>query len=636
MPRLVWLGRFRPLLLISLFYLFLSLLLRLILWKFFGTHAEISLMDIPAVLATGLVNDAVVLIFLNLPASIYLTLLPDRFVKRGWHHICFGLLLFISLFSLLYLAGVEFFFFKEFDARFNLVAVDYLIYPHEVFVNIWESYPVGRIILFDAVVAGLVLSWLWTKVTPAFQISTRFRQRLLVLTCHLLLLGPALLVSTDSLDFSTNRVSKELTHNGISSLFRSFRTNHLDYNAYYRTLDKPKAFQLVRSELNGDGVFISKDQENLARKHATRPNGLGRLNVVVIVEESFSASFSRTLGGSKDLTPNFDRLSKEGMLFTRAYASGTRTVRGLEAISTSFPPIPSEAILKRPGNEHIANWGQIMQDNGYHTSFLYGGYGTFDNMNYFFSNNGFAISDRTDITDPEFTNIWGVSDGDLFRHAQSYYDNIFYKKQPFFSIIMTTSNHSPYSFPKSLPGIPSEGGGRKAGVRYADYALGQFLKQARHHPWFERTLFVIVADHCARVYGRAEIPVATYHIPLMFYAPGKVPAAHVDRPIGQVDIAPTILGMLGLSYTAPFYGQDVLKDNHEPEKHPLFLNHNHDVAMLVGDHLAVLGLQKSAHLYRYDRDLKTMTQLSDNPQMFDRAAAIYQTAFDLFSQHRYQ
>jgi phosphoglycerol transferase MdoB-like AlkP superfamily enzyme len=636
MSRFPWLGRFRPLLLISLFYLSLSLLLRLILWKFFGTHAEVSWADIPTILATGLVNDAVVLIFLNLPASIYLTLLPDRFVKRRWHLVFFGMLLFISLFSILYLAGVEFFFFQEFDARFNLVAVDYLIYPHEVFVNIWESYPVGRIILFDAVVAGLILSRLWSKITPVFQISTRFRQRFLVLTCHLLLLGPALLLSTDSLDLSANRVSRELAHNGVSSLFRSFRTNHLDYNAYYRTLDKPKAFQLVRSELNGDGAFISKDQENLARKHAARPNGFGRLNVVVIVEESFSASFSHALGGSKDLTPFLDRLSKEGMLFTRAYASGTRTVRGLEAISTSFPPIPSEAILKRPGNENIANWGKVMQNNGYHTSFLYGGYGTFDNMNYFFSSNEFAISDRTEIADPKFTNIWGVSDGDLFRHALGYYDDLDQKGKPFFSIVMSTSNHSPYTFPKGLPGIPAEGGGRKAGVRYADYALGRFFDEARNHPWFDQTLFVVVADHCARVYGRAEVPVGSYHIPLLFYAPGKIQPALIDRPIGQIDIAPTVLGMLGLPYTAPFYGRDVFFDNDLPDQHPLFLNHNHDVAMMVGDRLAVLGLHQSAHLYRYDRNQTSMTQLPDNPQMFDRAAAIYQTAFDLFTRHRYQ
>ena len=636
MSRFKWLGRFRPLLLISIFYLAISLLLRLVLWKIFGGSAGISWENVPGILATGLINDTVILIFLNIPATIYLTFLPDRFVQKKWHLVGFCLLLFISIFSLLYLAGVEFFFFQEFDSRFNLVAVDYLIYPHEVLVNIWESYPVGRIILLDTVLAGLILSRLWSRITPAFQVSTRFRQRFIFLAFHILLLGGALLISTDSLDISGNRVSNEIAHNGISSLFRAFHTNDLDYNAYYRTLEKNQAFQLARTELSGNGDFLSEGPENLSRKHAARANGLGRLNVVVIVEESFSASYSGVFGNRRNLTPNFDELSRNGLLFMRAYASGTRTVRGLEAISTSLPPIPSESILKRPGNEHIANWGKIMQENGYHSSFLYGGYGTFDNMNYFFSNNGFAVSDRIDIADPEFTNIWGVSDGDLFRHALGYFDSLQKNGKPFFSIIMSTSNHSPYTFPKNIPGIPAEGGGRKAGVRYADYALGRFLKEARAHSWFAKTIFVIVADHCARVYGRAEVPVATYHIPLLFYAPGKILPMQVDRVIGQIDIAPTVLGLLGLPYTAPFYGRDVLTDNPLPDRHPVFLNHNHDVAMMVGDRLAVLGLHKAAHLYRYDRTENTLTPMPDDLQMFNRTTAIYQTAFDLFSQHLYR
>jgi phosphoglycerol transferase MdoB-like AlkP superfamily enzyme len=443
-------------------------------------------------------------------------------------------------------------------------------------------------------------------------------------------------MSTDSLDRSGNRVANELSHNGVSSLFRAFHTNHLDYDAYYRIMDHDKAFALARQELADNGTFVSPDPENLNRTHPADPDGLGRMNVVVIVEESFSGSFCGVFGNTKNLTPRFDRLCERGLLFTNAYASGTRTVRGLEAISTSFPPIPSEAIVKRPGNENMAGWGQIMNKNGYHSSFLYGGYGTFDNMNAFFSGNGFAISDRMDIEAPEFTNIWGVSDGDLFTHALKYYDARAGENRPFFSIIMTTSNHRPYTFPKGIPGIPAEGGGRKAGVKYADHALGEFLEQAESHAWFDNTLFVIVADHCARVYGRAEVPVATYHIPLLFYAPGKIPPSNLAWPIGQIDIAPTVLAALGLPYTAPFYGHDIFDQSRDPEKNPLFLNHNHDVAMMVGDTMAVLGLHRSARLFHYDRSNNTQTPLEGDPDTFDRAAAIYQTAYELFREHAYR
>jgi phosphoglycerol transferase MdoB-like AlkP superfamily enzyme len=630
------LNRFRPLLFLSLFYLGLSFVLRLVLWKVFGAAAGVSWGALASSLGVGLVNDLVVLVFLNLPATLYLTFLPERSARSRWQKICFVLILFFTVFGLFYQAGAEFFFFEEFDARFNLVAVDYLIYPHEVLINIWESYPVVRILLVDTLLSSLLLGAFWPRLRTAFAVPTRLWRRMGFAGAHLLLLLPALLLSTDSLDFSGNRVTNELTHNGVSSLFRAFRTNHLDYNAYYRTMPVDQAFLQARAELKGDGDFASADPQNLNRIHPSRSGGLGRVNVVVIVEESLSASYSGLFGNPESLTPNLDALGEKGMLFSQAYASGTRTVRGLEAISTSLPPIPSEAVVKRPGNENIANWGEVMQGNGYHSSFLYGGYGAFDNMNYFFGNNGFAISDRGDIPDPAFTNIWGVSDGDLFNHALDYYDGLAQEKKPFFSIIMSTSNHRPYTFPEGIPGIPSSGGGRRAGVRYADYALGEFLQQAGSHSWFDQTLFVIVADHCARVYGRAEIPVATYHIPLVFFAPALLTPSRVALPIGQIDIAPTVLGLLGLPYTAPFYGQDVLNGDGDPKLHPLFMNHNHDVAMMVGDRLTVLGLQQSADLYRYDRQKERQSPLPADRELFDRATAVYQSAYDLYINHRYQ
>ncbi|MEZ4484642.1 MAG: sulfatase-like hydrolase/transferase [Syntrophotaleaceae bacterium] len=113
-------------------------------------------------------------------------------------------------------------------------------------------------------------------------------------------------------------------------------------------------------------------------------------------------------GDKRGLTPAFDQLATEGLRFSNAFATGTRTVRGLEAISLSLPPIPSESVIKRPGCEGLASWGQVMEDHGYRSSFLYGGYGYFDNMNHFFGSNGFALSDSPDIVAPWFTNVWGV------------------------------------------------------------------------------------------------------------------------------------------------------------------------------------------------------------------------------------
>jgi len=630
--------RFRPLGFLAGIYLAINFLLRLVLWRKFGLAAGVDIGQLSYILAGGAANDLVELLYLLLPLSLFLLLLPRRFGASRWHRRLLGLGVYLTLFGAVYLAVAEYFFFEEFDSRFNLVAVDYLIYPHEVLVNIRETYPVVPVLIINALFCALLWRLLWPKLQAGLERRAPWRGRGKAFVVHALLVVAAVIGhSTDSLARSDNRVANEIGANGISSLFRAFRTNDLSYDRYYRTVESQRAFRIVRNDLaGGQGVgFTSDEQDNLNRTYSIRPDGLGGMNVVVVVEESFGAGFVGAYGDSRNLTPNFDRLAAEGLLFRNAYATGTRTVRGLEAITLSFPPIPSESIVKRSGSENMANWGKVMSDNGYHTSFLYGGYGYFDNMNHFYRSNGFDISDRTNIPQPEFSNIWGVSDEDLFRHALDYFDGIHQSGQPFFSIIMTTSNHTPYTFPSGIPGVPAEGGGRKAGVRYADYALGRLFEMAPQHAWFDSTLFIIVADHDARVYGRAQVPVSRYRIPLLVFAPGRVAPGTVEAPTSQMDIAPTVLGLLGLSYTAPFYGEDVLGAR-AGQSHPILLNHNHDVAMLLGDRLVVLGLNRRAATYRYDAAPDRLETLPEDRELTDMATSYYQTAFELFQTHRYQ
>ncbi|MGH8239786.1 MAG: LTA synthase family protein, partial [Steroidobacteraceae bacterium] len=277
----------------------------------------------------------------------------------------------------------------------------------------------------------------------------------------------------------------------------------------------------------------------------------------------------------------------------------------------------------------------VMRANGYHTSFLYGGYGYFDNMNYFFSHNGFAVRDREQIEKPvRFENIWGVADEDLFDSALHYFDGLAQGGRPFFSIIMTTSNHKPFTFRAGVPGVLPKGGGRESGVRYADFAQGYFLRQARQHAWFNDTLFVVVADHGARVYGREEIPLKSYEIPLLFYSPGHLRPGEVDALTTQIDIAPTVLGLLGFSYAAPFFGEDVLHAR-RAEHRVAFFSHNHDVALYQDGELAILGLNKSIEDVFYDPATDSYRPAPANPALNDLAVAYYQTAFELFRHHRY-
>ncbi len=628
--------RFRPLLSAGLIYLTISLLLRVVLWVAFGQDSGIGAAELAAILPFGILSDLVVLPVLLFPLTLVLIFLPSRRqsgrIGRSFAH---GAAL-SFIFGCIYLAMVQYFFFAEFDSRFNLVAVDYLIYSHEVLINIWETYHVLWFLLAAGGLA-LLLHWLLSHLlVRSTRPPMRWRTRFSYAGLHLLVLLACLaLFSTDTFALFNNRVSDEITANGISSLFRACYTNELNYDRYYRTLTDRQAFGRIRRQLASEGGTLrSEKYDDLARTFAANPEGLGKMNVVVVVEESFGAQFNGSYGDQRGLTPNFDRYAARGLLFSNAFATGTRTVRGLGALVTSLPPIPSEGIIKRPGSEHLANWGGVMAAQGYRTSFLYGGYGLFDNMNYFFRGNGFAIRDRQDIPNPRFTNIWGVSDGDLLDYALSYYDSLS-DGHPFFSVIMTTSNHSPYTFPAGIPGIKPEGGGRLDGVRYADHALGDFLDRAADHAWFANTLFVIVADHDARVYGSAQIPLEHYRIPLLFLAPQRLAAKSWPGATSQMDVAPTVLGLLGLPYTAPFYGTDVL---HEPARaiRPILVNHDHDVGLLAGHQLVVLGLRQAAATYRLDEVGEPLQPVETDQDLTDLATAYYQTAFELFSSGRYQ
>ena len=251
-------------------------------------------------------------------------------------------------------------------------------------------------------------------------------------------------------------------------------------------------------------------------------------------------------------------LAREGVLFTDLYATGTRTVRGLEALSAALPPLPGQSLVHRPGNGGLFTLGAALRSYGFDTGFLYGGYGYFDNMNAYFAANGYRVRDRHDIPSGRigFANIWGIADEYLFDDALAQIDRAAATGRRQLLHLMTTSNHRPYTYPDGRIDIPSKTG-RDGAVKYTDWAIGRFIEQARAHPWFDDTLFVIVADRCASVAGKTRLPPAHFRIPAIFYAPGYLPAATVSTMASQIDLAPTIMAWLGLDDGGRFLGQDL-------------------------------------------------------------------------------
>ena len=617
--------------LLGLVFLLQSLAVRIVLFlkAFPGmTHDPLVLLGMWIV---GFLYDCITFSYFALPAAVVLVFLPERvYQHRVFRAVVHGAFLAV-LFILLFDAVAEYLFFDEFETRFNFIAIDYLVYTREVIGNIRESYPLNKILIGLAVSAGALYLLLRGQIdramrTPASGLAGRVRPALIFAMLPLLAL---LFVDQSWTNISRNSYANELAGNGIYDLFAAFRNNELDFQKFYPTMNEDRALRHLRDLLSEkNGPLAGSDPRDITRVIAN-PGPEKKLNIIVIIEESLSAEYLGAFGNPEGHTPNLDRLAKESLLFTHAYATGTRTVRGLEAITLSIPPLPGTSIVKRPRNENFFSWGSLMRSKGYDARFLYGGYGYFDNMNYFFSHNGFDITDRGDLAKAEitFANVWGVCDEDLFRRVIREGSRSHAEGRPFFFEVMTTSNHRPYTYPEGKIDIPS-GTGRGGGIKYADYAIGRFIDEVKRQPWFKDTVIVIVADHCAASGGKVDLPVKRYEIPLMITSPSHIRPGKVDRMMSQIDIAPTVLGILNMSYRSTFFGRDILKAGTAPER--AFISTYQKLGFITGDRLLVVGPKR--HLDSYiitledgsEREIKPREQdVADTLSYFQGASYIY-------------
>ena len=295
-----------------------------------------------------------------------------------------------------------------------------------------------------------------------------------------------------------------------------------------------------------------------------------KANVVIVLMESLSAKYLEMKEPAPDgtlvkLTPNLDKLATQGLYLSNVYATGTRSVRGIESLTLAVPPLPGMSIVRRDNNENLRSVGSIFAEKGYENKWLYGGFGYFDNMNYFFANNGFEVVDRGtwDKGEVSFANAWGACDGDTYKKLIKEADESYAKGKPFLSVMLSISNHRPYTYPDENLPLKSGQHKRRGAVLYADYAIGQFIEEAKTKPWFDNTVFVFVADHTAGAAGKEEINLEGHRIPAIIYAPKLIKPQKIDTAVSQMDILPTLLGILNFDYVSSFWGQDILKPNYE-------------------------------------------------------------------------
>ena len=626
--------RFRPLLTFTLAMLAIFALTRAVLVaRVFFSDPPLSLSQLARVFTAGLGFDLAVVLYASVPFVWLLALVPERLWQIGAARVVAHAVAIVGLFTFCFAAAAEWFFWGEFSARLNFIAVDYLVYTREVLNNIRESYPV---IPLSALVFAAALGIWAVFVRGAIERSARSRagwsQRAAVgVVATAAALACFGLTPDRPPRVDENRLANELAANGIYNLFSAFRNSELEYAPFYVTEDPGDASRGLHALLDEPhAVFSSDDPVGLTRNvAASRPER--RLNVVLIVVESLSAKFLGAFGNAEGLTPNLDRLAQEGLLFTNLRATGTRTVRGLEAISLSVPPTPGYSIVKRPRNESLFSLGTVFRERDYRTSFFYGGYSYFDNMGPFFAANGFDVIDRADLSgdEAEFANAWGVSDEFVFRRVLRNPRRSHDAGEHFLSIVLTTSNHRPFTYPAGRIDIPS-GDGRAGAVKYTDWAIGKFIDDARKEDFFDDTVFVIVADHCASSAGELDIPVDQYHIPMLILSPENLAPGRVDRLASQMDLGPTLFGILGFSYRSRFFGLDVLAPGYQDER--ALLGTYQRLGYLKNGMLTVLSPVRRVDVYRIEAngDQTPVMQRASGAGV-EEAIAYYQSASTAFA-----
>ena len=615
---MTFLRKTSPFYTLALFYIIVSFILRIVLLFHPITQTSFVLIDTIKIFSLGLLSDFFVFVVASAFLWLYLIFISNSKYLKPYGYISFGLLLslliyvkffntilneyggvlpeigfafiaikttlfglllflpkhrdtirywlfsfviFLFVVILLQNAISEFFFWNEFGVKYNFIAVDYLVYTNEVIGNIMQSYPVIPLFLTLFIVAGMVTYFIVKKSKNYIENIPTIVEKIKISGVYFGLFGMSLFVIPflSTKENSDNIFANELEANGIYKFYQAFMNSELDYFKFYKMLPENEAYILLNTQITGSIIGTTiRDIKSVAEEN--------HKNVVLITIESYSAEFLKMYGNEKNITPFLDSLATKSLVFSNLYAVGNRTVRGLEAVTLCLPPTAGESVVKRVDNKGKFSTGSVFKQKGYNVKYLYGGDAYFDNMQDFFGGNGYEIVDKKTFKPNEITfqNIWGVCDEDMYNKAITVMNSEFKENKPFFNHIMTVSNHRPFTYPNNKIDIPGDAKSRDGGVKYTDFAMKHFFNKAKKQPWFTNTVFVILADHCASSSGKTELPVDKYRIPAMIYSPGFIAPKHYTNLMSQIDVMPTVFGLLNFNYQSKFFGQDVLKSDYKP------------------------------------------------------------------------
>jgi len=610
-----WLGPYQillKLLLVGLAILSLSRL-GLAIWQWDRVTSAVNL---PLFFIQGVRADLIMLGMLIAPLALLMPLLVNKYTWRFWQKLVWVWGTFIVI-LVVFMETATPAFIMQYDLRPNRLFVEYLQYPKEVFSTLWEGFRVPLILGVSlTIIAGILFSTMLKKWLSQYRLDWPVWK--LWLTWPLLVLLLVVMIRSTMAHRPANPAIFAITSDAmVNSLI--INSSWSVYFAIYNMQHEAEAGEVYGS-LTDDEIMAEMDQNypwlnadpdapfptlNKRESSITRDKPL---NLVIILEESMGATFVKSLGGEHAVTPELEKLKDKGWWFEQLYATGTRSVRGIEATVSGFLPTPARSVVKLSlSQQNFFTIADLLNQKGYFTEFIYGGESHFDNMASFFIGNGFeSVIDQDNYQNPVFKGSWGVSDEDLLNKAHNRISEMHQKGQPYFSLVFTSSNHSPYEFPDGR--IDLEGSEKQTdlnAVKYADYALGEFFDKAMQSDYWQNTLFLVIADHDLNVYGDALVPIERFQIPGLILG-ADIKPKRIKTVASQIDMAPTLLSLMGISAETPMIGRDLSRPEEHQSTGRALMQFADYFALMQGEKVTILRPQKQALEGHYSPDTRQL------------------------------
>lgn len=632
----------KPLLNFLLIGLTILTISRFVLFLFFRSRV-VETPDYGLIFPIGLRMDLIVLCYLLFLPLVLIALVPDSLLKKIQGFLTVYFIFFLTLFLFMELSTLDFI--NEYDTRPNQLFVDYLIYPKEVVGTLLKSY-LSSIFVTVIILAGFVYTLIRYR-KPLFGIrNNNYKTKLALfpLVAFFVFFGARSSltskrpVNASNAIFSTDHLTNSLGLNSFYTVAFALYSIKNESNTekmygkmnYAEAISRVKKYMDVKpNEYTDDSIPLLHIQKT--NKVINRP-----YNIVIILEESLGAEYVGSLGGLP-LTPEFDKLTNEGTLFTNLFSTGTRSVRGIEAVVTGFLPSPSESVVKLNNSQtDFYTIASLLKQKGYDTSFIYGGMANFDNMGSFFNGNGFdKIIDEDDF-DPNksaFHGTWGWSDEDVMTKANNYFKSL--GNKPFVSLVFSSSNHEPFEYPEGrITPYDKQKNTVNNAMKYADYSIGQFFKQAKKEKYYKNTIFLVIADHNTRTYGKHLVPIHKFHIPALIIGPGVPKGGKYNKLCSQIDIQPTVLSRIGMDTETPMSGRNLfdLSDSFQGRAMMQFNDIN---AFRVGNEVVIMQPNKKPLQFHVEND-SIFTPKKLNEDLAKDALAHVITPFYLYEQRKYR